>query len=458
MFHTNAYFRSPLNALGQYIQRNIKLSIPIIAGQLSTVAMGITDTLYVGKLGRIELAAGGVCNSVFFFFCILGIGLLSGMSPLVSREEGSGNPEKGYRFLTAGMRAAWLASAVIALLSLLMAWQFHWLGQSAEVNAISPRFLSIIALSTFPLLIFLAVKGFADGKGFTRIGMVITVCGVLLNWVLNECLIFGRGPFPALGFEGAAMATLCTRLLSAAAMLVWLFLGRYKPTQPFWFARKYNHEEFKEFIKIGLPSAFQYFFEVGAFSGAAVMIGFLGPEYSAAHNIAIQIAGLTYMIALGFSIAGSIEVGQAVGEKDAAGVRKAGIAAILLIVLFETITCGTLIVFRDELAQLFIDDANVLFIASQLLLVAAFFQWSDGLQCVALGLLRARGDVNIPTVVTFFSYWLVALPLGAYMIFELHSATGFWIALLAALSCSALLLNIRFFWLKKDGTPLPAHG
>jgi MATE family multidrug resistance protein len=293
---------------------------------------------------------------------------------------------------------------------------------------------------------FLTYKQFIEGFSLMRPAMIVTLLANIVNAFFNWILIFGKLGFPALGLDGAGWSTFFSRLFLAVS-LIWYTrkradLKRYDMSISF---RPVNWQKIKELLSIGIPGGLQYLFEAGAFSFAVIMVGWLGAKQLAAHEIAINLASVSFMAATGISAAGSIRVGNAFGMKDISEIRKAGFSAIFLGASFMGI-CGIIfIVMRNILPAFYINDSEVISIASGLLVVAAFFQLSDGTQAVGIGVLRGLTDVKAPTLITFISYWIVGLPVGYYLAFIRNiGVTGIWFGLLAGLTCSALLLTLRF--------------
>jgi MATE family multidrug resistance protein len=295
------------------------------------------------------------------------------------------------------------------------------------------------------MLLFTGIKQFSDGLSITKPSAVITIAGLLLNVVLNWVLIYGKFGFPRLELDGAGYATSFTRLIMALAMFVYIIKGSiYKQ----WLKVKDNNGGlffFKEIFRIGLPSGMQYFFEVGAFASAAIMIGWFGKEQLAAHQIAINLASVTYMVATGLSTGGSIAVGDAWGRKNKKDLMMSGKAALIMSILYMGGTAVLFSIFNTFFVGLYIDDVLVGGMAANLLLIAALFQLSDGVQCVSLGILRGINDTKIPTVFTIIAYWVIGIPIGwvlaKYFNLGLY---GIWFGLSLGLTFSAVLLSIRF--------------
>jgi MATE family multidrug resistance protein len=433
------------------IMHALRLSAPIILGQMGTVVMGITDTYFVGKLGEYQLASASICNSVFFTTIILGLGVMYAVSTLSAAAKSAEGEGKTGSIFKATLCLSILMGLIFNIIILILANNFGWLKQAEGVNIISKDFLNILGISAIPLLIYLGAKHFCDGLEITTPGLIITLGGMILNAVLNQLFIYGWGPIPAMGFNGSAWATLTTRVLMASTFLIYIYRSTSLRIYIKQKVQSFTHELIA-ILKIGIPSGLQYFFEIAAFSGANMMMGWISPTTSAAHSIALQPAVLTYMAASGVSVAGSILVGNGVGRNSRSEIIQAGKSVLQIVGIWMGFTCLCFMIFNTQLASLFVHPDNIPLMqqASTLLLIAGVFQLSDGFQCVALGILRGIGDTSIPTAITLIAYWGIGLPVGYILGFTFHwGGIGIWAALLMGLTFSAIALNWRFFKLSR---------
>ena len=432
--------------LKKEIKFTLSLAIPIIIGQLGVVMMAITDNIMVGRfLGKIELGAAGIANSIAFLIGSLAVGGLSVVAPMVSKCAAERDIPGLKALFVNTLLVALIFSVVLTGLGILVYFNFEVFQQSAIINQTAPGFLIYILASNIPLFIFLALKQFADGLSKPKVAMVITFMGLIINGIGNYGLINGAFGLPKLGLVGAAISTLLTRIF----MLIILFLFlTYHAT----FSNVFRNLSFKinglltkEILFRSIPGGFQFFFEIAAFSTAIIMMGWISESALAAHQIAINIASSTYMMATGFSFAGGIRVGDAWGNRSIKSIKLAGFSAYFLVFIFMSICSVLILGFDDFLLGLYINDEEVKRIALPLLAIAAFFQLSDGIQVVGLGVLRGLADIKVPTIITFVAYWVVALPLGYVLgfVFDLKSI-GIWIGLLAGLTISAMLLYFRY--------------
>ena len=426
-----------------------RLSVPIVIAQLGVVLMGVTDNLFVGRLlGAVPLGAAGLANSLSFLMSSIGVGGLSVVAALVSKARSQNDPATVNRLFRAGLRVALLMSLVLGGLSVLLAYNFGLLGQTPEVTRLSRDFMLILSASLLPLLIFVAARQLCDGLRYPRVAMAITLSALGFNALFNYVLITGAGPFPKMGLLGSATATLLSRLYMAGVML--LFIYRAKPFRAYLqavFRALPTTADARTILRLGIPGGLTFFFEVATFALAVVIVGWLGEDRLAAHQIAINMASVTYMMATGISSAAAIRVSAAVGLGSREGVFRAGVAAFGLSVGFMSLAALLFLTGNDWLVSLYIrDNPAVMQIAATLVIIAGFFQLSDGVQVVALGGLRGLSDVNVPTLITLFSYWIVALPLSYVLAFPLGlDAAGVWVGLLTGLTVAAVLLTRRFF-------------
>ncbi len=420
-----------------------------MVGQVGQVLMGVVDTAMVGKIGEEPVAAAGVASSVFFLITVFGFGLSTAVSPLVSMAAAKRDYAETAGILRGSYRASILVSLIIQALLLLLSTQFHVFGQDPVVADLAVDYLRIVSFSVLPMILFLSAKQFADGLSFTQSSMVITLLAIPLNAFLNWLLIYGNWGFSPLGLDGAAYATLITRVSMMLAMIA--YLHKSKDLHLFVVQKPKLAKVFSEKVmKMGIPSGFQYFFEIAAFGGAMIMAGWIGVTEQAAHQIAINTAALTYMAVTGFAAAGGIRVGAAFGGYSQTQVRMAGKAAILLGAAWMIVCGAALAIFREPIVALYIENKEVQEWAARLLVIAALFQLSDGIQAIGLGILRGIADVKRPMLITLFAYWVIGIPVGYYLGFNtLLSVQGIWIGLLLGLSVSAILLYWRFNRLSK---------
>lgn len=433
-----------------YFKKIAQLSYPIIIGQIGIVLMGVADVIMIGRIDATNLAAAGLANSIFFLVVIIGIGALMAVSSLVAQSKGAGHNNECAAFFRQGLLSSVVLSILISTILFTIASNMEIFKQNVEVTALSSKFLNWLNLGTLPLLVFTASKQFSDGLSFTKPSAIITIVALGINVFLNWLLIYGHWGFPKLGLVGAGIATDVARIFMAVTMISFVLIHhQYKH-----FIRikeKVNQLKFfKEIFRVGLPSGFQYFFEIAAFSASGIIIGWIGKNEQAAHHIALNIASITYMIATGISSAGSILVGDSLGRKHKTDLIRSGKSALILGILFMASSAIILSSFSKVIVGLYIEDITVAGMAVYLILIAAVFQLSDGIQCVSLGILRGIEDTKIPTFITIISYWIIGIPVGYILAFKFGwSLYGIWTGLLIGLTFSATMLSWRFIRLSK---------
>lgn len=432
--------------LKKHIASTFQLAYPVMISQLGIIMMGVVDSLMVGKLGAAPLAAASLGNGMAFIILIIGIGLSYAVTPLVAIAVGAGKFEDCGIYFRQALLVNSISSIIIAILIYFAADLLQYFNQPEDVQIQAVSYMKILGLSSIPLLMFQSYKQFIEGLSVMRPAMIITLIANTVNAFANWLLIYGNLGFPRLELDGAGWATFISRLFMALAMMMFVMNNNFfKKYDVSFHYKSINWPVIRKILSLGLPSGFQYFFEVGAFSFAVVMVGWLGTQQLAAHQIALNLASISFMIVLGISVAGSIRVGNAVGKKDIAETRRAGFTASLLGASVMSVAGFIFIVFRNYLPTLYVNDEIVISYASSLLIIAALFQISDGTQAVGIGILRGLTDVKIPTAITFVAYWIVGLPIGYLLGFTFElGVQGVWIGLLLGLTTSAILLSLRF--------------
>jgi MATE family multidrug resistance protein len=432
----------------------ISLAVPIVIANIGHVVMGETDKIMLRNLGVIAIDAAGFSTSIFYLVAVLGIGTLSVIAPQTAAALGMKDNLVINRMLKSGVRLGWTIGIILCGILMGFVQYLFVFGQSAEVTSQAQLFLTILAISIIPMMVFLSLKFFADGLSYTRVDMFITLAAVLLNLFLNWALVYGNAGFPKMGLLGSAIATLVSRIGMATAAYLYVF--RAKEFKDYHFSQaKHTLEPYLiKIVRQGFPAGLQYFFESGAFSCAVIMMGWISKYAQAAHIIAIGPASFTYMMMAGVAAASAIRVGKYRGEGNRKGILRAGTVSLVVVAGFMTISCIAFVLFPNLIIELYInteevkDAVQVIPLATALLIIAGFFQLSDGIQVVGLNNLRGIEDVRIPTFITLLSYWIIGLPLGWVLGFPLGmQAAGVWIGLTAGLTASAIMLTYRFYHL-----------
>lgn len=435
-----------MTSLKKHILSTFELAYPIIIGQLGIIMMGVVDSLMVGHLSAVHLAAASLGNSLAFILMIIGIGVSLAVTPLVAIAVGANKYDECGIYFRQSLLVNSTLSIFLAFAIYFAAGLIEYFDQPPEVQILAKSYMRIIGFSTLPLMVFQTYKQFIEGFSIMKPAMIIAILANLINAFVNWILIFGELGFPRLELNGAGWATFASRLFMAICIMIYVMKSKlFRQYDVSFHFKNFNRHIIKKILSLGLPSGFQYFFEIGAFSFAVVMVGWLGTKQLAAHQIAINLASISFMAVLGISVAGSIRVGNAVGMKDISETRRAGFTASLLGAFVMFISGVIFILFRNHLPTLYVQDDQVINYASSLLIIAALFQLSDGTQAVGIGILRGLTDVKIPTAITFIAYWIVGLPIGYLLGFTFDlGVQGVWIGLLLGLTTSAILLTLRF--------------
>ncbi|MDC1068319.1 MATE family efflux transporter [Candidatus Kapabacteria bacterium] len=433
-----------------HIKNNLKLALPVALGNMMHMITALADTLMVSKVGVTELAAVGFVNAVFMLPFLIGTGVSAGITAAVGKANGSGNTNKNKSLFFSGMWVCFLTSLILGALLILINFFLDDMGQEQSVVDISYSYYWILIASLPFYMVFLGLKQFMEGLESTSPGMLILVVSNIINLILNYIFIFGKFGFEPMGLEGAGWATLISRIiLMLLAIYVISSFRKFKTYLDFSYS-KVNWTEIKEIFGIGFPIGLQIAFEVGIFSVGTIFAGMIGKYEQAAHKIALDLAAFTFMIASGFGSSSTISISNYFGKGNYIDMKKSAYAALVLTLIFMSFTCILFLTLNEYFPLAFNDDKNVLQIASGLLIIAGFFQISDGLQVTTLGILRGLHDVKIPTIVTLISYWMIGIPLAYYLSITLEiGPAGIWYGYLTGLSLVAITMFIRFELISK---------
>lgn len=432
--------------LGSEVLATTLLALPLVMGQLSSIMMNVIDTVLAGRHSALTQAAVAIGAAVWTVAILTVIGVLMAIPPTVAQLDGAGRRgEVGAVF----RQAVWLALAMGCALAVFVAnagWLLELAGVAEDVRPQARAFLGGVAGGAPALALFFCFRYVSEGVSRTKPTMLIGVGGLFLLLPLGYALMFGRLGAPELGAQGLGIATAATLWVQALAYGLTLRFGRgYADLQLFQRFDRPRWTPIAELLKIGLPMGFSVLMEGSLFVATALIIGSLGTLQTAAHQVAINLASVTFMIPLGVAMATTVRVGNAVGRGDPQGVAWAGGAGY-------AITCGTqlasalvLLFGAGAIASLWTKDAAVAALAAQLMVLAAAFQFSDGIQAASAGALRGLKDTRLPALITVLSYWGLGMPLGYWMgIVQGQGAHGMWYGLILGLSAAALMLTIRF--------------
>jgi MATE family multidrug resistance protein len=428
------------------IKKTLFLSLPIVVSQLGQMLMSVVDNIMVGKVGTEALAAASIANAVFTLIMVVGFGLTMAVTPLTAIAYGAGKDEECGIILRQGLLINLFFGILLCGITFLFSGCIQYLNQPEEIVGPASLYMKVLGVSILPLMVFQSYRQFAEGVNFLKPAMVIMLFANVVNIFANWIFIYGNLGAAPLGLTGAGIATISSRTFMAITLMIVIIksprMKRFDPTLNY---RKIDFPMMRRLAAIGIPAGFQYFFEVSAFAASSIMIGWMGTVALAAHQIALNLASISFMVAMGISSAATIRVSNAVGRRDIHGTRIAGFSATLLCAGFMALAGFIFILFRFFLPTLYISEKDVIDVSATLLVIVAFFQISDGTQAVGLGILRGMTDMKIPTLITLAAYWLIGLPSGYLMAFKFGLGIyGVWYGLLISLTASALLMMLRF--------------
>ncbi len=423
--------------------------------QLGASLVGLFDSIMVGHYATVDLAAVSFANALFFMAMVFAMGALMAITPLVGVCMGEMNVQQENQSIIRNKIASLFQNGMLftilqsALMLLLLGGCIPFLeyfGQEPEVVAVARPYYILIVISLVPFLFFTFFKQFLEGLGNTLVAMIITLAMNGLNILLNWVFIYGHWGADAMGATGAGIGSLISRLGMPLCFVIAMWLHRdWKYYIQTFHLANISWEEIKKQMTLGFPIGAQTFLETFTFAASFVIIGWISKEALAAHQVANQIADMTFMIALGIGAATTIRVSHQLGAGNLKAVRMASNASIHLVLVMNTIGATLMISLRNYIPMLFTEDTEVIAIASQLIIIAGLFQYADGLQAVGAAMLRGITDVKVPMVIAFVSYILVGLSVGLLCAFSLKmGAAGIWIGFICGLALAAICFHIRF--------------
>ncbi len=414
--------------------------------QLGHVMMGVADNVMVGHLGATELAAAGLANVAFNVLLLFGIGVSYAITPLVATADGEKNILSVNETVRHGLVINVINSLVLVAIVFFGKQLLYHIDQPAEVVTLAIPYLEIITFSIIPVLVFQTFRQFSEGLSNTWIPMVIVLSCNVLNIGLNYLLIYGHAGFAPMGLNGAGWATFISRIVMGTSLAAFIYFApRFRNYRPLFTLGKYSKTLFNKMLHIGVPAGLQFIFEVAAFDFSLVMMGWLGTKALAAHQIAINMATISYMTTSGLAAAATIRVSNELGKGDIKALRKVAFVMLGMALTLMGVWAILFITGKSFLPHLYIDDLEVITIAGPLVVIAGLFQLSDGMQVVCIGALRGLQDVKIPSVLIFISYWVIGLPLGYWLGFHTSlGPVGIWTGLLIGLTLTATAMFWRF--------------
>ncbi|MBN9309341.1 MAG: MATE family efflux transporter [Devosia sp.] len=443
---------------GHELRASFALAWPLIVAQLAQNLLFTTDVVLMGWLGPKYLAAGTLAGAFLIPFQLTGIGIVGAVAPLVAQARGRGDTKAVRRIVRQGFWVALVIATLLIPIVLSIRPIYLALGQDPEVTALAESYMFAGFWMLYPTLGIMVVRSFLSAFSATRVILVVTVIGVLVNGLVAYTLIFGHFGFPRLELRGAAIATGLVNVVMFLALLGYILthrrLKRFHVLARFF---KPDWPRFFEILRIGLPIGLTVAAEVGLFSVAAMLMGRLGTDETAAHAVALQLASMAFMVPLGLGMAATVRVGLAYGRRDQEAVRKAAWTAIVLGVGFMTLTASLFLALPHALVAIFLDsndpaNATALALAAGYLAIAGLFQIADGAQVVAAHSLRGLSDTRVPSLLAIFGYWFVGLPTAYVLGFVVGwRGTGVWLGLAAGLAFVAVLLLVRFAMRRRLG-------
>lgn len=439
-----------------HVRPTLALALPIMAGQVSQMLIGLVDSAMVGHYSTSAFAGAALALNVANIPTVFGMSVLSGLSVRVAQAQGARDDKRTADLLRHGLWGSVVLGVLITLFMFLLLPLLGHLGQAPKVVQEARPFFMLLALSVLPVIVGMAAKSFGDAMQNPWPPTLLFLASVPLTAFLNWILIYGHLGFPSLGLVGAGIATLLARTISCVALLYWLFFAkRFASVRPARWRGRLQVAQIRELASLGIPTGLQVGVEVGAFSAGAIIVGMLGEIPLAAHQIAITCAGMAFMFPLGIAIATTVRIGNAVGARQLAQIRPIGITSAVIGTLIMMVSGLIFWFFGRDIASAFVShptpnvtDAKTLAVvnlAARLLVVASLFQLFDGVQVTMAGALRGLGDATVPMIVTTVGYWFLALPFGYALVFKVGlGAQGMWMGFALGLGIVAVSLWMRF--------------
>jgi len=430
------------------LTETLKLAVPLALTQLGQIAMMTTDLAFIGRLGDGAVAAAALAHTIFFVSFTFGLGLVSAVAPLAAQAYGARNPHRVRRSLRVGLWAAFLISLPVMALPFRGEQILLALGQSPTAAGFAQQYLFGLVWSILPALWFLAIRGFMSAVNRPEPILWITLAAIPANALLVYLLLYGEWGLPRLELFGAGLAT---SMVNSAMFLAGLwFAARRRPFRKYqvlghiW---RIDWHLMRQLVIVGAPISISFLLEYGLFGAAGLLMGLIGTTALAAHQIALQIAAILFMVPLGIGMAATVRVGHAAGRGDAPGVKRAGLVAAGLGIVFMSAMTLVVILWRFTIAQVFLGEGSdaAAELTATLLLVGATFFVADGIQTIAAGSLRGLNDTRIPLLFAIISYWLIGFPFACGLGFRTPlGAVGVWIGLSCGTLVYAALLILRF--------------
>lgn len=433
------------------IKESLRLTIPLASAQVAQAATGFVDTVMMGWLGQETIAAGGLAATTFTTLLVTTTGVVVGLSPLIAEAYGSGYKKRIQQLTRQGIWLSLLVAIPVMLLLGHIDYLMRHLGQAATTVSLAKTYLDVMLWGFFPALMFAMLKSVVSSLSQTRPVIVIVVAGTAFNAIANYILGFGKLGFTAWGLKGIALASALSQWLML--LLLSIYILKHSQLRSYQLFANFHQLEpkiLREILWIGVPIAISFAFEVGLFTVTTYLMGVLGTDVLAAHQIVFQTIALIFMVPLGMSFATTIRVGQWNGQQNSKGVQRAAYVSIWLGAMFMTIMAIALLIFPRQVIALYLDvdnpeNARVISLATSMLTIAALSQILDGVQTTAAGALRGLKDTRVPMLLSFLAFWGVGLTSGYLLGFQLgFSGIGLWLGQLLGVGVSAGVFVWRF--------------
>lgn len=434
----------------------IKLATPVLIASVAQTGMGVVDTIMAGGVSATDMAAVAIASSIWLPSILFGIGILMALIPIVAQLNGRGHQDKIANEIQQGGALAVIIAIPIAVVLLQTKTILGMMDVDAQMADITIGYMHAMLPAIPAFLFFQTLRSFTDGMSLTKPAMVIGFIGLLINIPLNYIFVYGKLGIPALGGMGCGVATAIVYWVMFAMLLAFTLTSRKLEKVGLFAAwHKPQLKAQVRLFKLGLPVALAIFFEVTLFAVVALLVSPLGPIVVAAHQIAINVSSMVFMLPMSIGNAVSIRVGHKLGEEDTEGAQISTHVGLLLALAMAAFTAIITVLFREQITDLYTDNRAVTAISVQLLLLAAVYQFSDSVQVVAAGALRGYKDMRSIFNRTFLSYWIIGLPSGYVLaatdwIVEPMGAHGYWYGFIFGLTSAAVLLGLRLVWMHKQ--------
>lgn len=433
------------NLKGEY-GKTLNLAIPVVLSQVGQLVVQFVDNAMVGRLGPTPLAGVAFGGNIFFFLFIFGIGLATGLTPIIGELYAQGKHRKSASFLQNSVTLYLALGIVICAIQFAVIPLFDYMGQPEEVIEAGIPYYRYLAWSMIPLMLYSAFKQFLEGVGNTKVAMVITILSNVVNIIFNYLLIYGKFGFPEMGAAGAGLSTLISRILTPVLIIGYFMWNQsFRRYLSFYNVQNYSRKRIGSLLSVGLPISVQMTLEGGAFAITGIMMGWFGTIALASNQIAIILSNMAFMIVVSLGSATTIRVSHEYGDRNFAGIRRIASSSFRIALIWNAFTALLFIAGRHLLPQIFTPDTDVIAMTGSLLIFVGLYQFSDGMQVMALSVLRGMQDVKATSVIAFISYIVINLPVGYLFAFVFGMGPqGLWMGYIFGLTIAAALLYSRY--------------